>query len=101
MFNSKISNCHKKIFHINKIFLLQFFLNTFKVTLQYIFNVFIPFNTVFNLKLNFKLKIHPKMHTFKSLEKFEKKNNVNPDLCIETYTRASQNHFLNRPLTEI
>ena len=32
------------------------------------FNVFKVFNMVFNLKLNFKLKIDPKMRTFKNLE---------------------------------
>ena len=42
--------------------------NTIKVSLQVVFNVFILFNTVFTLKFNFKLKIDPKMHTFKNLE---------------------------------
>ena len=41
---------------------------TCKVPLQYLFNVFILFNIVFNHKLNFKLKIDPKMRTFKNLE---------------------------------
>ena len=49
-----------------------FFKNTFKVALQYLFNVFIPFNVVFNPKLNFKLKIDPKMRTFKKLEEIFK-----------------------------
>ena len=39
----------------------------FKVALQYLFNVFILFNTVFN----FKLKIYPKMCTFKNLEEIQ------------------------------
>ena len=34
--------------------------NTFKVALQYLFNVVILLNTVFYLKLCFKLKIDPK-----------------------------------------
>ena len=57
MFRSKISIRHKKIYHINKIFCHHqktFLLdNTFKVTLQYFFNVFILFNTVSYIKLNF------------------------------------------------
>ena len=52
-----------KLFVIIKITLLK---NTFKVALQYLFNVLILFNTVFN----FKLKIDPKMRTFKNPEKF-------------------------------
>ena len=53
---------------------------------QYLFNVFILFNTVFNLKLNFKLKIDPKRCTFKNLEEIKKtckkilKNKWQPDL---------------------
>ena len=51
----------------------NFFLkNSFKVALQYFFNVFILFNIVSNLKLNFKLKMDPKMCTFKNLEKNQK-----------------------------
>ena len=46
--------------------------NIYKVALQYLFNVFILFNTVFYLKLNFKLKIDPKMNTFKNLEEILK-----------------------------
>ena len=48
------------------------FVNMFKVALQYFFNVFILFNTVFNLQLKFKLKIDPKMCTFRTWEKFGK-----------------------------
>ena len=55
---------------INKSFFIN---NTFKVVLEYLFNVFILFNTVFYLKLNFNLKkIDPKMCTFKNLEKILK-----------------------------
>ena len=43
-----------------------------KVALQYIFNVFILFKTVSYLKHNFKLKIDPKMCTFKNLEEIWK-----------------------------
>ena len=46
--------------------------NIFIVALHYLFNAFILFNIVFNLKLNFKLKIDPKMCTFKNLEKIWK-----------------------------
>ena len=61
--------CHHQIF-----LLLE---NTFKVTLQYLFNAFILFNTVSYIKLNFKLKIDPKMRTFKNLEETKKKKTVN------------------------
>ena len=44
----------------------------FKVALQYLFNVFIIFNTVSYLKLNFKLKVALKMCTFKNLEEIWK-----------------------------
>ena len=46
--------------------------NTFKVALQYLFKFFILINTVFNFKLNFRLKIDPKMCTFKNLEEILK-----------------------------
>ena len=49
-----------------------FSLKTFEVALQCLFNVFILFNTVFYFKLNFKLKIDPKMCTFKNLEEILK-----------------------------
>ena len=53
---------------------LKFFLikNTFQVTLHNFFNVFLLFNTVSSIKLNFKLKIDPKMFILKTLKKFEK-----------------------------
>ena len=44
----------------------------FKVALQYLFNVFILFNTGSYLKLSFKPKIDPKMCTFKTWNKFGK-----------------------------
>ena len=55
-------------FHKKKILLK----NTFKVNLQYVFNVFILFNTVSYINLNFKLKIDPKMCIFKNLEEIDK-----------------------------
>ena len=48
----KISYINKKFLSSSKFFLFE---NTFKVALQYLFNVFMVFNTVFYLKLNFKL----------------------------------------------
>ena len=51
--------------HPQNFFFLKKILN---VALQYLFNAFILFIIVFNLKLNFKLKIDPKMRTFKNLE---------------------------------
>ena len=56
--------CHHQKIHFLK--------NTFKVALQYLFNVFILFNIVFNLKLNFILKIDQKMRTFKNLDEIWK-----------------------------
>ena len=44
------------------------FKNIFKVALLFLFNLVILLNTVFNLKLNFKLKVDPKTFTFKNLE---------------------------------
>ena len=46
--------------------------NTFKANLHDIFNVFILFNTVSQIKLSFRLKIYPKLCTFKNLEEFLK-----------------------------
>ena len=64
----------QKIYHVDKIFCHNqkkiTLKNTFKVALQYLFNVFILSNIVF--KLNFKLKIGPKMFTFKNLEEIWK-----------------------------
>ena len=53
----------------SKFFLLK---NTFKVTLQYVFNVFILFNTISYIEINLKLKIDPKMFIFKNLEEIWK-----------------------------
>ena len=41
-------------------------------SLPCLFNVVIPFNSVFYLKLNFKLRIDPKTTTFKNLEEILK-----------------------------
>ena len=62
--------------HHQKLFLLK---NTFEVALQYLFNVFIIFNTASFLKLNFKLKIDQKMYTFNNLEEIFPKTSGNPD----------------------
>ena len=50
--------------------------NTFKVILQYLFNIYILLNSVFNLKLIFKLRIDPKVRnkTWKKFGKPEIKN---------------------------
>ena len=80
--------------------------NTFEVALQYLFNVFILFNTVFYLKFNFKLKIDPKICTFKNLEEilktwknFEKTSgnpgNVTRSKIIQTITRISLLEFVS------
>ena len=52
-----------------KSFLLK---NALKLTLQYLFNVYILFNTVSCIKLNFKLNKDPEMCTSKNLEEFGK-----------------------------
>ena len=63
----------QKIYHINTFFchhqIFNLFQYTLKVALQYLFKVVILFNTVFYLKLNFKLKVDRKTCTFKNLEK--------------------------------
>ena len=53
-----------KYFVIIKFFFTKHILSIFKV----LFNVFILVYLVFNLKFNFKLKIDPKMRTFKNFE---------------------------------
>ena len=68
----------RKIYPIDKIFChLHFFIikkNIFKVALQYLFNVFMILNVVLDVKLKFKLKVDPKIRTFKTLENIKKKN---------------------------
>ena len=60
-----------------------------KVTLQWLFNVFILFNTVSYFKLKFKLKIDIKMCSFKNLEKIRipgkkiEKICCNPDSLVK------------------
>ena len=71
----------------NFFFFVNFLLlkNTFKVALQYLLNILILINIVFNLELNFKLK----MRTLKTLKKFGKpgksfeKTSANPDKYAE------------------
>ena len=53
----------------SKFFLLK---NALKVTLLYLFNVFILFSIVAYIKLNLKLKVDSKMCTFKTWKKFGK-----------------------------
>ena len=57
------------LFNIRNFFLLK---NTLKVALQYLYNLFILFKTVYYFQLNLKLKIDPKMCTFKNMKKFGK-----------------------------
>ena len=54
---------------ISNFFLLK---NKSKLTLQYLFYFFILYNTVSDIKFNFKLKIDPKMCTFKNLDEILK-----------------------------
>ena len=70
------NNYISKILFLSLKFLLL--KNTFKVTLQNFFNVFIIFNTVSYVELNLKLKVDPKMYTFKNLKEIWKiwKNNL-------------------------
>ena len=66
MLSSKNFGLIQKICHINFVTIKNVLLkNTYKVALQYLFNVVIIFYTVFYLKLYFKVKIEPKMCTFK------------------------------------
>ena len=73
----------KNNYHVDKIFChnkKNFSLkDTFEVILQYIFNVFIVFNIVF------KLKVDPKMRTFKNLEKIKKKRVATLNLKVLSY----------------
>ena len=55
--------------------------NTFKVILQYLFNLYLLFNTVSYIKFNFKLKIDTKMCTLKNLKEIWK-NELQP--CLPT-----------------
>ena len=57
------------LFNIRNFFLLK---NTLKVALQYLYNLFILCKTVYYFQLNLKLKIDPKMCTFKNMKKFGK-----------------------------
>ena len=68
-FDTKNLSCSTFFLSSSKNFFLK---NTFKVALQFLFNVYILLNIVFNLKLNFKLKIDTKMLTFKNLEEIRK-----------------------------
>ena len=73
MLSSKNFDLTQKIHHIDIFFCHhQFFFNTFKEALRYLFNVVILFNTVFYLKLDFKFKIDPKMYNFRILEEILK-----------------------------
>ena len=60
----------KSFLSSSKVFLLK---STFKVALQYFFNVVILFNTIIYLRINFKIKIDPKVCTFKNLEEISQK----------------------------
>ena len=55
----------------------------FIVALQYPFNVFVLFNTVFNLNLNLNKKKRPKNAYFKNLEKIWK-NEWQPCILLST-----------------
>ena len=87
VFSRKVLIWHKNSITKIKIFCHHqkyFFKNTSKVTLQYLFNVFVLFSPVSYLKLNFKLKIDPKMGTFNNLEKILKKRVATLFLECET-----------------
>ena len=83
-----------------KIFLLK---NIFQVALQYLLNIFILFNTVSYLKLNFKLKVDPKMCIFNNLEEiwktrkknFKMRGNSEYNLVISLNgVNCFSNHFI-------
>ena len=76
-FDSKNLSYKQKVFVIIKNFI--FIKQLIQVALQYLFNVFIIFNTASFLKLNFKLKIDQKMYTFNNLEEIFPKTSGNPD----------------------
>ena len=75
MVSDKISNWHKRfMMKINFLWFYQIFFlkSTFKIAKQYLLNIFILFYIVIKTKLNFKIKIDPKMRTFKNLEEIWK-----------------------------
>ena len=78
---------------------LKFLKNTFKVVSQYLFNIFILINIVFNLKFNFKLKIDQKCILLKTWKKFRKsgknfgKMSGNP---VKLYYREHFHFFFQR-----
>ena len=79
----------QKFYHINKIFFV-IIKNTFKVTFQYIFNVFILFKTVPYIEIKLKLKWTQKcvlLKTWKKLGKpgkfFDKTNEWQPWFVYE------------------
>ena len=65
-----------KIYHISKIFFVIIKIFSIKILIKcnfmYLFDVFILLKTVSYIKLNFKLKIDPKMCTFKNLGEVRK-----------------------------
>ena len=67
----------KNISHYQKFFLFK---NIFEVPLQYLFDVVMLLNTVFNLQLNFKLKINQKMYSFKNLRNLENLEEISQKL---------------------
>ena len=76
--------------------------NTFKVALQYPFNVLIVFKTVSYFKLILKLKVDPKKCTFKNLEEIRRtwkrfgKNDWQP--CIQCCRKSKfiENHGIQQ-----
>ena len=64
-FDTKILSYKYDFLSSSKSFSLK---NTSKLTLQYLFNVYIVFNTNSYIRLELKLKIDQQMCTFKNLE---------------------------------
>ena len=71
MLSSIILVWHKKFTMLIKIFVMikNFLINTFKVALQYLYNVLILFKTVFYLKFYVKVTIDQSI-IFKTCNKF-------------------------------
>ena len=91
----------KKIYHHQNFFLLK---NIFKVTLRYLFNVFILSNIVSYLKLTLNYKYTQKCVLLKTWKKFKNpgkifvKTSGNPELIILVIKMTVKQGTINRKL---
>ena len=71
--------------------------NTLKIALQYLFNVVILFNTIFNLQLNLKLEINQKICASNTWKKFKKPgryfSKTSGNICYSPQTKVKLKHY--------